>query len=393
LAPGAQEIQDVVDAMSMDSDQAVTLENQAVQNESQLPPENIPADKATVRAHLLAWVEGLAAPDVWGGADAAKDPQGASASAGVWAQGQLAAAGQLLKETHAYDQAHPESPLSPIEEFTVVLMEGDLSKITCLSDLYADLQGAGQARTVARCSITGDANVIVGAWVETGAFLTFYQMQVGRLFGAANQLKTEFAIIRDRLRQLSPQGAAVAAQDCDYAQMGMSDLVPKLSDGMAAAAKLNNVFTTDLQPIQTSAQAVHDLVTQLDLSGTGDVTQLQAEAGQAMAAMDAALALTAPGVATPWIDAGYGVIAHATYEGEISQLAHAAHVEGGEAINSASRYSVDGLDDLMAHMMVFDASYLDLETAARNESASYMNLVQILKTKHDTVKNSIGNIR
>src|SRR5690348_13448364 len=95
LGAGAQEIQDVADAKSMDSDQSLTFLTQAKDHESELSPESIPAEKATVRAHLQAWVEGLAAPDLWGGVDPAKDAHTASTNAGAWASAQLAAAGQL----------------------------------------------------------------------------------------------------------------------------------------------------------------------------------------------------------------------------------------------------------------------------------------------------------
>jgi hypothetical protein len=42
---------------------------------------------------------------------------------------------------------------------------------------------------------------------------------------------------------------------------------------------------------------------------------------------------------------------------------------------------------------VFDAQYLLLQVRMQNENRSYTAVSNIMKTRHDTAKNSIGNIR
>ena len=43
--------------------------------------------------------------------------------------------------------------------------------------------------------------------------------------------------------------------------------------------------------------------------------------------------------------------------------------------------------------MSFNQQYLQLQTQMQRESRSYTSISNIMKTRHDTVKNSIGNIR
>ena len=43
--------------------------------------------------------------------------------------------------------------------------------------------------------------------------------------------------------------------------------------------------------------------------------------------------------------------------------------------------------------MSFNLQYLQLQTSMQRENRSYTSVSNIMKTRHDTVKNSIGNIR
>ena len=43
--------------------------------------------------------------------------------------------------------------------------------------------------------------------------------------------------------------------------------------------------------------------------------------------------------------------------------------------------------------MSFNMQYLQLQTQMQNENRSYTAISNIMKTKHDTVKNSINNVR
>ena len=51
------------------------------------------------------------------------------------------------------------------------------------------------------------------------------------------------------------------------------------------------------------------------------------------------------------------------------------------------------IESLQETQMSFNLQYLELQSQMQNESRSYTAVSNIMKTKHDTVKNSIGNIR
>jgi hypothetical protein len=77
--------------------------------------------------------------------------------------------------------------------------------------------------------------------------------------------------------------------------------------------------------------------------------------------------------------------------------------EGG----ALAAYALDGIasgDDSQSQLMAatqqmqetqmsFDLQYLQLQSQMQNENRSYTAVSNIMKTKHDTVKNSIGNVR
>ena len=51
------------------------------------------------------------------------------------------------------------------------------------------------------------------------------------------------------------------------------------------------------------------------------------------------------------------------------------------------------IENLQETQMSFNLQYLQLQQKMQNENRSYTAVSNIMKTKHDTVKNSISNIR
>ena len=73
--------------------------------------------------------------------------------------------------------------------------------------------------------------------------------------------------------------------------------------------------------------------------------------------------------------------------------------KAASAVNSSSSNAA-AVDQLLAAtkqmqetQMSFNLQYLQLQNSMQNENRQYTAISNILKTKHDTVKNSIGNIR
>ena len=63
-----------------------------------------------------------------------------------------------------------------------------------------------------------------------------------------------------------------------------------------------------------------------------------------------------------------------------------------KAGGSASALS-NATEQLQETQMSFNLQYLQLQSQMQNENRSYTTVSNIMKTKHDTVKNSISNIR
>jgi hypothetical protein len=65
----------------------------------------------------------------------------------------------------------------------------------------------------------------------------------------------------------------------------------------------------------------------------------------------------------------------------------------GIAVSSDSGALVNATRQMQETEMSFNLQYLQLQSQMQNENRSYTAVSNIMKTKHDTVKNSISNIR
>jgi hypothetical protein len=72
----------------------------------------------------------------------------------------------------------------------------------------------------------------------------------------------------------------------------------------------------------------------------------------------------------------------------------AEYVLGGIAAGGSSQAGLmNATSSMQETQMSFNLQYLQLQSQMQDENRSYTAVSNIMKTKHDTVKNSIGNIR
>jgi hypothetical protein len=76
---------------------------------------------------------------------------------------------------------------------------------------------------------------------------------------------------------------------------------------------------------------------------------------------------------------------------EVSKAAHA--VNSSRPDPGAVSQLLAATQQMQETQMSFNLQYLQLQETMQNENRQYTAVSNILKTKHDTVKNSIGNIR
>jgi phosphotransferase system HPr-like phosphotransfer protein len=60
---------------------------------------------------------------------------------------------------------------------------------------------------------------------------------------------------------------------------------------------------------------------------------------------------------------------------------------------ASARPEAKTIVELQQLQAAFNAQYLHLQAQMQNENRSYTSISNIMKTKHDTVKNSISNVR
>ncbi|MGA7990786.1 MAG: hypothetical protein WCC53_05085 [Thermoanaerobaculia bacterium] len=73
---------------------------------------------------------------------------------------------------------------------------------------------------------------------------------------------------------------------------------------------------------------------------------------------------------------------------EVGRIAQAAGAGGG-----AQSQLLEATKQMQETQMSFNLQYLQLQSQMQNENRSYTAVSNIMKTKHDTVKNSISNVR
>jgi hypothetical protein len=67
--------------------------------------------------------------------------------------------------------------------------------------------------------------------------------------------------------------------------------------------------------------------------------------------------------------------------------------QAGGAAGGASGSMMDQAKQMQEMQMSFSMQYLTLQEKMQNENRQYTTVSNVLKTKHDTVKNSINNVR
>jgi len=83
-------------------------------------------------------------------------------------------------------------------------------------------------------------------------------------------------------------------------------------------------------------------------------------------------------------------------EGRMAEIAGRFEVLAAELVAglaSSQAQLLEATKQMQETQMSFNLQYLQLQSQMQNENRQYTAVSNILKTKHDTVKNSISNIR
>jgi hypothetical protein len=82
---------------------------------------------------------------------------------------------------------------------------------------------------------------------------------------------------------------------------------------------------------------------------------------------------------------------------KLDEKASALRKAGAACTNGCSpdqgKALLAAVKDIEQSQMSFTAQYLQLQTELQNEDRAYTALLKVMKAKHDTVKNSISNVR
>ena len=80
-------------------------------------------------------------------------------------------------------------------------------------------------------------------------------------------------------------------------------------------------------------------------------------------------------------------------KGQVEQLEKKANASMEATVVKGQSQLLDATKSMQETQMSFNIQYLQLQNQMQHENRSYTAISNIMKTKHDTVKNSISNIR
>ena len=78
---------------------------------------------------------------------------------------------------------------------------------------------------------------------------------------------------------------------------------------------------------------------------------------------------------------------------QVAQLEKKANASLEATVVNGQSQLLDATKQMQETQMSFNLQYLQLQSQMQHENRSYTAISNIMKTKHDTVKNSISNIR
>jgi hypothetical protein len=79
--------------------------------------------------------------------------------------------------------------------------------------------------------------------------------------------------------------------------------------------------------------------------------------------------------------------------GKVEKLERSYNNINATASGQTQSQLLDATKQMQETQMSFNLQYLQLQSQMQNENRSYTAVSDIMKTKHDIVKNSISNIR
>jgi len=84
---------------------------------------------------------------------------------------------------------------------------------------------------------------------------------------------------------------------------------------------------------------------------------------------------------------------YAKLSAKAAEVGKAGSAMGAAAAGDSQSQLLQATKNMQETQMSFNLQYLQLQSQMQNENRSYTAVSNIMKTKHDTVKNSISNVR
>ncbi len=271
----------------------------------------------------------------------------------------------------------------PLIRYSYIDLGYRVENILCLSNIHKQLD-AGEPLFRTRCDLAMDLGSISESYAlqallfsnlkaelkqEAAALGTYLaaiddvRKQLGTAAGTPdflNELNAKVQVVKDLLKTRQTQQASFG----ERVNSGLNVAGGAIASGASLIAPAT-------EPGADHSSAVQNLQTLLD--------QLAAAQVDIDAGMDGTGAVGAlPQDALAGLD------------GAVKTAGDAITAAAGGDTQSALMQATQAMQTAQ---MSFDQRYLQLQKSMQNENRQYTTVSNVLKTKHDTVKNSIGNIR
>ncbi len=266
--------------------------------------------------------------------------------------------------------------------FAFFQMGYSLLNLQCINQVNTEGYSAPRK---AGCDVISDIGVILGGFdilvLSTNRVIQAYSDYQTSLSEFSGSIQDVIATLRQS--ETAPSTQLIELSKSASLTVDKATFRQRLDDSAAAS-----VVRSSGDAASALSQAASTVASAMGMSNGSAAATALGTIGDQMATSGGALTEVGSTVSGIAGDCGYPCDQH----GALTQAGSAVIAELQKTSNS-NQALLEATKKMQETQMSFNLHYLQLQTARQNENRQFTMVKNLMKTKHDTVKNSINNIR
>jgi hypothetical protein len=377
LPPRLSELDASIEALHLQVEQS-----QALVTEVDAIPEPLSSERGKIRQDIASWIGATGHPDLV----AQEESDVARVLGLVQAQRQSSP----LPRIRSWEAQNPAETFHPFDPLAVELVDAALAETECLASNHRLFLSRGSPiRVSARCAIVSNAAAMAALARAQGAFSIRFATTLGEQVKRTAALGASLQALRLKLVETQPPRQLLTDLDLAIAKNGEAE--QDLDEARTRGDQAAETPRVDVPRWNNAVDEIIRIASSIDLSGEGSLDGFRVEILPPLALIDELVARA--------------VIPDLALDDPTRASVDAASLAVGASLTSIDAYAHAGgtrTRDLHDHVHTAqdwkrsaetNLSFLLLQAKPQELTQQYTQVSNIMKTKHDTVKNSISNVR